>query len=186
MSEGATRVALPNGHRRAAFTLSEVLITLGIIGVVAAMTLPVLVAKYQEKQWTTSYLRVYSLLENAYRMAQNDKGTYENWAGVTFTKNEQDGGTDPSKSDGMAVYENMIKPYIKINKSYFTFDGYDKTCMASKLYTLSKGDFNNHGFGLPIISLPSGECISLGDQYADFLVDLNGKKGPNTLVKMFL
>lgn len=32
-----------------AFTLAEVLITLGIIGVVAAMTLPTLIANYQKQ-----------------------------------------------------------------------------------------------------------------------------------------
>ena len=36
-------------YRHNAFTLAEVLITLGIIGVVAAMTLPTLIAKNQEK-----------------------------------------------------------------------------------------------------------------------------------------
>ncbi len=39
---------------RAAFTLTEVLITLGIIGVVAALTLPTLIADYQEKVLITS------------------------------------------------------------------------------------------------------------------------------------
>ncbi|MBE7710252.1 MAG: type II secretion system protein [Cyanobacteria bacterium SIG32] len=37
-----------------AFTLAEVLITLAIIGVVAAMTIPTLVANYQEKSWNTA------------------------------------------------------------------------------------------------------------------------------------
>lgn len=36
-------------NNKTAFTLAEVLITLGIIGVVAAMTLPTLVQKHQEK-----------------------------------------------------------------------------------------------------------------------------------------
>ncbi len=36
------------------FTLAEVLITLAIIGVVAAMTIPTLVANYQEKSWNTA------------------------------------------------------------------------------------------------------------------------------------
>ena len=35
------------------FTLAETLITLGIIGVVAAMTIPVLVSNYQERQIAT-------------------------------------------------------------------------------------------------------------------------------------
>ena len=34
--------------KKAAFTLAEVLITLGIIGIVAAMTMPMLIAKYQK------------------------------------------------------------------------------------------------------------------------------------------
>ena len=38
----------------AAFTLAEVLITLAIIGVVATMTIPTLVADYQKKSWETS------------------------------------------------------------------------------------------------------------------------------------
>lgn len=37
-----------------AFTLAETLITLGIIGVVAALTIPTLVQNYQEKNWETS------------------------------------------------------------------------------------------------------------------------------------
>lgn len=56
-----------------AFTLAEVLITLGIIGVVAAMTLPTLVNKYQEKVLLTQVKQTYSDLENAVKLyvAQN-------------------------------------------------------------------------------------------------------------------
>ncbi len=36
-------------ERKFAFTLAEVLVTLGILGVVAAMTMPTLVANYQKK-----------------------------------------------------------------------------------------------------------------------------------------
>ena len=39
---------------KSGFTLAEVLITLGIIGIVAAMTIPTLIANYQEKSWNTS------------------------------------------------------------------------------------------------------------------------------------
>ncbi len=48
----------------AAFTLAEVLITLGIIGVVAAMTLPMLIAKYQEKVLVTAAKKGYSVAVN--------------------------------------------------------------------------------------------------------------------------
>ena len=43
LAEGATHVALWNNQRKIAFTLAEVLITLGIIGVVAALTIPALI-----------------------------------------------------------------------------------------------------------------------------------------------
>ena len=37
------------------FTLAEVLITLGIIGIVAAMTIPTLVQNYNTRAWNTAY-----------------------------------------------------------------------------------------------------------------------------------
>ena len=54
LAEGATHVGMCDNIRRCAFTLAEVLITLAIIGVVAAMTIPTLVANYQNKAWSTS------------------------------------------------------------------------------------------------------------------------------------
>lgn len=53
--------------RKIAFTLAEVLITLGIIGIVAAMTLPALINKYQQKQTITQLQKVYSVLNQALR-----------------------------------------------------------------------------------------------------------------------
>ena len=48
-----------------AFTLAEVLITLGVIGIVTAMTLPTLVNKIQEKQFRVMWRKYYSDLANA-------------------------------------------------------------------------------------------------------------------------
>ena len=45
-----------------AFTLAEVLITLGIIGVVSAMTLPTLMNKTQNKELHAQFQKVYSEL----------------------------------------------------------------------------------------------------------------------------
>ena len=50
---------------RLGFTLAEVLITLGIIGVVAALTLPSLINKYREKQLRTVFMRSSSIIQNA-------------------------------------------------------------------------------------------------------------------------
>ena len=50
-----TRMVKRFGNKRlVAFTLAEVLITLAIIGVVATMTIPTLIANYQERSWNTS------------------------------------------------------------------------------------------------------------------------------------
>ena len=60
--------------RKAAFTLAEVLITLGIIGVVAAMTLPTLVNNYKEKELVTQVKKTFSNIQNAVLLAQKDLG----------------------------------------------------------------------------------------------------------------
>lgn len=54
---------------KVAFTLAEVLITLGIIGIVAAMTLPVLMGKYVERERITALKKTYSLLQQAFEIA---------------------------------------------------------------------------------------------------------------------
>lgn len=46
------------------FTLAEILITLGIIGVVAAITLPVLMHNYKAKEMRTRLLRANSIIQN--------------------------------------------------------------------------------------------------------------------------
>lgn len=57
-----------------AFTLAEVLITLGIIGVVAAMTMPSLISNYQQKQYEAKYAKAQNVMANGIKMmmAQND------------------------------------------------------------------------------------------------------------------
>ena len=51
--------------RKVAFTLAEVLVTLGIIGVVSAMTVPTLVQNYQRKSYVTQLHKVYNELGQA-------------------------------------------------------------------------------------------------------------------------
>ena len=60
--------------RKHAFTLAEVLITLGIIGVVAAMTLPVLIQKYQKKAWVTALKKDYTMLNDGFRQMMAAEG----------------------------------------------------------------------------------------------------------------
>lgn len=58
-----------------AFTLAEVLIVIGIIGIVAQMTIPTLVNNVQDKVTITAYKKAYSVANQAYTMAVTDNGT---------------------------------------------------------------------------------------------------------------
>lgn len=69
------RTGANNTSKRVAFTLAEVLITLGIIGVVAAMTLPTLINNAQNKQLEVAFKKSYSALSQiAQRVALEDYG----------------------------------------------------------------------------------------------------------------
>ena len=50
-----------------AFTLSEVLITLGIIGIVAAMTMPMILANSREKEMVSRLKKAYSNVSQAFQ-----------------------------------------------------------------------------------------------------------------------
>lgn len=62
---------------KCAFTLAEVLITLGIIGVVAAMTIPTLMSNYRKKQLETQIKANYSLVQQAIKFADYDDVSYD-------------------------------------------------------------------------------------------------------------
>ena len=58
--------------RKLAFTLAEVLITLGIIGIVAAITIPQLVNNYKAKRLRTQFLKSYSTIQQAFKEMEAD------------------------------------------------------------------------------------------------------------------
>ena len=90
--------------KKAAFTLAEVLITLGIIGIVAAMTLPTLIANYQKKVVETRLIAFYSKINQAYRMSYAENGDTVDW--ITSDKNY-------SYDEMVKWLEQYIFPYMK-------------------------------------------------------------------------
>lgn len=54
------------------FTLAEILITLGIIGIVAAMTIPNLVATHKAKRLRAQFLKSYSTIQQVFRHMEAD------------------------------------------------------------------------------------------------------------------
>lgn len=71
-----------------AFTLAEVLITLGIIGIVAAMTLPSVIGHYRKKEIALRLKKFSSTFNNALHMAVAEYGDPSTW---TFPSKQNDG-----------------------------------------------------------------------------------------------
>ena len=72
--ESFTHVGIFHITRRVAFTLAEVLITLGIIGIVSAMTIPTLVKNYQKKVLNNQFMQTYAILSQALRLTTSQIG----------------------------------------------------------------------------------------------------------------
>lgn len=165
---------------KSAFTLAEVLITLGIIGVVAALTIPSLVQKYQEKQAVTALKKVYSTLQSAYTMAVQENGTPENW----------DWGTGGGNLSGALEGLNKLAPYLKITKNcenspgcwpdleYKTLSSVKHWRNVNSRAIFVKGQLSD-GTLLSIYSF-GDSCSTLGTICAAYDVDINGFKPPNT------
>ena len=62
-----------------AFTLAETLITLGTIGIVAALTIPSLLTKYSQERTIIQLKKTYTNLQQAVRMASEEYGDCEGW-----------------------------------------------------------------------------------------------------------
>lgn len=57
-----------------AFTMAETLITLGVIGVVSAMTLPTIINNYRAHQYQSKFKKVYSNIQQAFLFMKADMG----------------------------------------------------------------------------------------------------------------
>lgn len=160
-----------------AFTLAEVLITLGIIGVVAAMTIPSLIQSYKEKATVTAVKQSYSIFAQALKM-------------VTIDNPDLSALTDSSLSakENSQIMFKEISKHIKKVKSCDV----DKKCMGNTYYLnlnnekVSNWDtYNNlvtgvlaNGTSFWILSLPAS--ISGEQTYAGQIgIDINGNKRPN-------
>lgn len=85
------------------FTLAEVLITLGIIGVVAAMTIPSLINKYQKLVFINRIKTTNVILSEAMTMAVADYGDVSEW----------DFGNQVNTHDASIVASKYFVPYLK-------------------------------------------------------------------------
>ena len=170
--------------RKSAFTLAEVLITLGIIGIVAAMTLPALIQSHREKQTVSQLKKFYSVMSNAFLLAYNEHGALDDW-GISNNDN-----TDAEAANGFKnTFIKYIKPYLKVTK--FCEFG-DASCEKSpySIYSLDgTAHIVEYAKFLPHLVLADGSSIihlwftgtNYNTKYGEIYVDLNGLKNPNKL-----
>ena len=102
-------------RKRTAFTLAEVLITLGIIGIVAALTVPNLVQGYRKHVVETRLKEFYTITQQAFKMAEVDNGDVANWGrygnpGNVYVEN------DVYNSNSDEWFDKYISPYLKEEK----------------------------------------------------------------------
>ena len=93
------------------FTLAEVLITLGIIGIIAALTIPNVTSHYRKKVVETRLAKFYSVMNQAIQMSERVNGPKEYWEKIgnkDAEENAEKGLIAPN-----IWFEKYIKPYLK-------------------------------------------------------------------------
>lgn len=114
------------------FTMSEVLITIGIIGIIAAMTLPSVITKYKRKTAETKLAKFYSVINQAVRMSIAEHGEI-------IIDNENKSDTANAEYIEQWYKENITK-YIKtINE-----EGADKNNAYYKVAFIDGSGFNSY------------------------------------------
>jgi len=190
-----------------AFTLAEVLITLGIIGVVAAMTMPTLMNQTNGAQYKAAYKKALSAIAQGVTLnvaldGGNFADTVKGSAGVT---------TKPADGDSVASILASRMNIVKTAKTselgdYKLPDLTTKTCSTGELSADGKSCtdggtlkteglvpdtflFFNDGIMFAFDSTKAFECTApnpdagVTGKICSGVIDVNGAKGPNKVVK---
>ena len=179
------------GAHKGAFTLAEVLITLGIIGVVAALTLPSLIQKYQDQVLENQLKKMYSTISQGVQKAMADDGV-SNFGDTELFQvcdlwgNDSDTCTQmvkkyfnvvAVKKERREYYDGVIQTKYIDGKTVFL--GRDKS--KRRLYPAPFGGYND----FPFYVLADGSefkfysFLHFLSNHGSFYIDTNGEKGPN-------
>lgn len=189
-----------NSQLYTGFTLAEVLITLGIIGVVAAMTIPTLIKSYQAQAYVSQLKKTYSQFNQIFQQIASDHGCTGDLACTGLFV-----GTITSRALG----DEVVK-YIKvINNCEVTsvqncwaanvnqnFDGSSasvhqintwSSTYNYRFVTIDGMSINIQNYGLNGVGSGYENCKysegtgELTQICGTMWIDLNGPKGPNNL-----
>ena len=159
------------------FTLAEVLITLGIIGIVAALTLPQMIQNYQKKEMANKLKKFYSTMTQAIKRSEIENAEMKYWYEL------DDIGSNSVKAQSVA--EKYLLPYLNVvkvvpnNKNLVSWQALNGQASGSDLTGNGNGFSSNNYYVLSdgtILRFSAGRGIRVH-------VDLNGVKRPNTYGK---
>jgi len=109
------------------FTLAEVLIVLGIIGVVAALTMPSLISNYKKKVVETRLRQTYSIFNQAIKLSEIKNGESSTWILPTVSYGD---------SDKIKLFlSTYIVPYLSSYKDFNTNANYVRLYLNNGIYT---------------------------------------------------
>jgi len=150
------------------FTLAEVLVTLGIIGVVSAMTLPTLVKNHQRQVYVTQLHKVYNELSQATEQVITDS----NAVSLAESRFARGNGID------------FLNAYFKTVKLCGSNEASD--CLADEYKNLNGDNVpmeNSILDSCAILASGASVCIHNygGDGTAALVIDVNGKQPPNIM-----
>ena len=183
-------------NKKRGFTLAEVLITLAIIGVFAALTLPTMIANHQKKVYVVQLQKAVSTLEQGFKMMMADdavdKLQYTSVFELTLdSENGECQSTDYNNDEACTKFFDAWKKYFNISDistNHYTewksLDGsqYDDDLDDYYFIKLLDGTYM-----IPLMLLCDDSDITVtivGEENINILgsvyVDVNGEKGPNT------
>ena len=168
-----------------AFTLAETLVVMGIIGVVAALTIPNLNQSTGDREKVAKVKKIYSNLEDAYGRATAVYGPFDTW----FINDVDEKGKPDNKAISIRL-ANRITEFMKISKDC----GYDGAGCFSDSYKNLEGEINGKFMNspmnmssVPMFLLADGTALSIykpsNTTFGRILVDIDGIKGSNTYGK---
>ena len=175
--------------KKGAFTLAEVLITLGIIGVIAAITIPSVIKKYQEVVTVNKVKKFYSMLNEALKRAMVENGELDNWGFKTndFARNEEIFVTNLKKY--ISITEDCLHSNSKciLNVNYKNLNGQLWTGYSNSNYKFAFRNLILKNGDYMIIYIYSPCTDSGGSNFSNYcgsiMYDINGEKAPNVVGK---
>ncbi len=173
-----------NPKNQFAFTMAEILITLGILGVVIAMTLPSVIGKYQKSVTVNRLKRSYTTIAQMFLMAQKDNGSMEYWDFSNFGV-VQSGAFQTVLPQ---IAQTYFLPYLDVLIDCGTSCQKVKNNNYKWLNNELINQFEYHLFYTIFLKDGSIIFLSVDNGYGKFenliiYVDVNGNKGPNIVGK---